>query len=84
MCNYEVLKEHCVIMRFSIVITLWCSINTQLRKRNYVMIHRNYKVQNGNYKIQNCNYKVQNGNYRLLLLQLCIGVYGGVWQVMSQ
>lgn len=70
MCNYEVLKEHCVIMRFSIVITLWCSINTQLRKRNYVMIHRNYKV--------------QNGNYRLLLLQLCIGVYGGVWQVMSQ
>lgn len=77
MCNYEVLKEHCVIMRFSIVITLWCSINTQLRKRNYVMIHRKYKV-------QNCNYKVQNGNYRLLLLQLCIGVYGGVWQVMSQ
>lgn len=77
MCNYEVLKEHCVIMRFSIVITLWCSINTQLRKRNYVMIHRNYKVQNG-------NYKVQNGNYRLLLQQLCIGVYGGVWQVMSQ
>ncbi len=70
MCNYEVLKEHCVIMRFSIVITLWCSINTQLRKRNYVMIHRNYKV--------------QNGNYRLLLQQLCIGVYGGVWQVMSQ
>lgn len=70
MCNYEVLKEHCVIMRFSIVITLWCSINTQLRKRNYIMIHRNYKV--------------QNGNYRLLLQQLCIGVYGGVWQVMSQ
>lgn len=70
MCNYEVLKEHCVVMRFSIVITLWCSINTQLRKRNYVMIHRNYKV--------------QNGNYRLLLQQLCIGVYGGVWQVMSQ
>ena len=70
MCNYEVLKEHCVIMRFSIVITLWCSINTQLRKRNYVMIHRKYKV--------------QNGNYRLLLQQLCIGVYGGVWQVMSQ
>ena len=51
MCNYEVLKEHCVIMRFSIVITLWCSINTQLRKRNYVMIHRNYKVQNGNYRL---------------------------------